>query len=86
MAAITRFFSTKRISVVQIDAVTAARSAQLFALALQEGANVEFDWIWYADNMISGAHQRYCLQRAMQINPDSEIAHRALAILALRDK
>lgn len=84
-AAITRLFGVKHISVVEIDTATAARSAHLFAQALHEDSNHEFDWIWYADNIATSAHQRYCLRRALEINPNSEMARRALAKLALHE-
>jgi hypothetical protein len=85
VATITRFFSAKCISVVQIDAAKAARSAQLFERALHEDSILELDWLWYAANMTSSARQRYCLRRALEINPGSEMAHRALAKLALHE-
>ncbi len=85
VAHITGFFNAKHIGVAQIDAAAAARSAQLFAQALHEDSNLEFDWIWYADNMTSAAHQRYCLRRAMRINPFGEMTHHALAKLALHE-
>jgi hypothetical protein len=64
------------------DARAKARAAQLFAQALHEDSNHEMDWLWYAANMISDAQQRYCLERALRINPDSDLAKRALARLA----
>lgn len=85
VAGITRLFAAKQISVIQIDPMAAERAAQLFARALQEDSNLERDWLWYATKMTSSAHQRYCLRRALEINPHSEAARRALAKLALHE-
>jgi hypothetical protein len=57
------------------------RAAQLFAQALQEESNLELDWLWYAVNMTTDVQRRYCFRRALAINPDSELAKRALAQL-----
>jgi hypothetical protein len=57
------------------------RAARLFAQALQEDSNYEMDWLWYAANMASDSQRRFCLERALQLNPDSEMARRALAKL-----
>ncbi|MDQ2996446.1 MAG: hypothetical protein M3R61_05240 [Chloroflexota bacterium] len=58
------------------------RATQLFAQALQEHSNLEMDWLWYAANMPSIAERRYCLQRALTINPHSDLARSALAKLS----
>ena len=85
IAGVGRLFGAKKISVAQADAVAAQRAAQLFAQALREDSNLELDWLWYAANMTSSAHQRYCLRRALEINPNSEMAQHALAKLALHE-
>jgi hypothetical protein len=85
VASVARLFGAKHISVVKVDPVAAARSAQLFAQALHEDSILEFDWLWYAANMTSSAHQRYCLRRALEINPASDMARRALAKLAMHE-
>ena len=59
----------------------AARAAELFAQALQENSNLELDWLWYAANMTGAFERRYCLNRALAINPDSSLARSALAKL-----
>jgi len=61
-----------------------ARAARLFAQALHEDSYYELDWLWYAANMANDSQRRYCLERALRINPDSELAQRALARLAAR--
>ena len=58
-----------------------ARATQLFVQALHENSNLELDWLWYAANMTSAAERRYCLHRALAINPHSSLARSALAKL-----
>lgn len=62
--------------------LAAARAAHLFTQALQEDSNLEMDWLWYAANMVGSAERRYCLNRALAINPHSSLARSALAKLA----
>ena len=66
----------------QLDA---ARSTRLFAEALHGNSNLELDWLWYAANMTRDIERRYCLQRALEINPHSSLARSALAKLAPAD-
>jgi hypothetical protein len=65
-------------------AASAARAAHLLAQALHEDSNYELDWLWYAANMASDLQRRYCLERALKINPDSQLAQRALSKLSSR--
>jgi hypothetical protein len=58
-----------------------ARSARLFAQALHENSNLELDWLWYAANMTRDLERRYCITRALEINPHSSLARSALAKL-----
>jgi hypothetical protein len=58
-----------------------ASSAHLFAQALREDSNSATDWLWYATQITDIAKRHYCIQRALDINPDSELARRALAEL-----
>lgn len=60
------------------ECLDAAYAARLFAAALADDSNLEFDWLWYASNMVGAVERRYCLHRALAINPDSEWARRAL--------
>ena len=85
VAGIGRLFGAKQISADRIDPVATERATQLFAQARDEDSNLELDWLWYAANMTSTAHRRYCLRRAIEINPDSEMARRQLAKLALHE-
>lgn len=67
-------------SVERLEFAT-ARATHLFAQALHENSNLELDWLWYAANMIGAAERRYCLNRALEINPHSNLARSALAQL-----
>jgi hypothetical protein len=58
-----------------------ARASRLFVQALHENSNLELDWLWYTANMTRDAERRYCLGRALDINPGSDLARRALAKL-----
>ena len=63
----------------RLDAAAVARSDALFLRALREDSNLEIDWLWYAANITGVTEQRHCLKRALEINPDSDLAKRALA-------
>jgi hypothetical protein len=63
------------------SAADAARSAHLFAQALREDSNLAMDWLWYAAQIADDAKRHYCVERALAINPDSELGKRALAEL-----
>ena len=56
----------------------AAYAARLFAKALADDSNLELDWLCCASSMVGAIERRYCLHRALAINPDSELAARAL--------
>jgi hypothetical protein len=58
-----------------------ARATRLFVQALHENSNLELDWLWYAANMTGDVERRYCLNRALAINPQSSLARSALAKL-----
>jgi hypothetical protein len=51
----------------------------LLAQALAEDSNLKLDWLWYAGQLEDAGERHYCLQRALQINPQSELARRELA-------
>lgn len=59
----------------------AAREAELFRLALRANSNLELDWLWLFMQLSDLSRRRYCLERALAINPTSAIAHRELALL-----
>src|SRR5688572_12680463 len=58
-----------------------ARAMRRFVQALHENSNLEMDWLWYAANMTGDVERRYCLNRALAINPQSSLAGNALAKL-----
>ena len=58
-----------------------ARATHLFAQALHANSILELDWLWYAANMTGAAERRYCLNRALAINPHSSLVRSALAKL-----
>lgn len=49
-----------------------------FAEALREASNLESDWFWLAARMERADERRYCLERALYINPQNEVARRLL--------
>jgi hypothetical protein len=61
----------------QIEADTADELAQAF----RDDSNLEMDWLWLATRVESNWLRRYCLQRALLINPYSTLAKRGLARL-----
>jgi hypothetical protein len=61
--------------------LAAERAAHLFTQALNEDSNLEMDWLWYAAHMVGDAERRYCLNRALAINPHSGLARTALSKL-----
>jgi hypothetical protein len=48
--------------------------SDLLARALRDDPNIAMDWLWLCSQVSSAAEQRYCLDRALAINPHSEIA------------
>jgi hypothetical protein len=64
-----------------LDAARLARSAELFAAGLRDDSNLEMDWLWLASKVVREHERRYCLKRALLINPHSEIATCELAAL-----
>jgi Tfp pilus assembly protein PilF len=59
---------------------------QLLAEILKTESQNEAAWLWMSSVMDKDEEQRYCLERALAINPDSVIARRGLARLARRQK
>ncbi len=65
----------------RLDPEKIARAEQLFVEALRDDSNLEADWLWLATKVVREHERRYCLKRALLINPNSEIARRELAKL-----
>jgi hypothetical protein len=61
-----------------VESIAAAPVSPLFASAVEEGSNLEMDWLWLATKVTAANERRYCLLRALAINPASEIAWRKL--------
>lgn len=57
--------------------------ADVFAQALREDSNHEIDWLWTAAHLTDADQRRYCLERALAINPRNERARRDLARLTI---
>ena len=56
----------------------------VFAQALRDDSNRELDWLWVYIQLTDVQQRRYCLERALAINPKSELALRELAKLPPR--
>ena len=62
--------------------VTTTQPSPLFAQILREGSNYEIAWLWAATQLTRPEEQRYCLERALYINPKSRMARFGLRELA----
>ncbi len=45
---------------------------------IQEDSNLEMEWLWAAWQITDRTERRYCLARALYINPDSQPAQQEL--------
>ncbi len=61
-----------------------AAAAQRFEQALAADSNIAADWLACAEMMTGMVERRYCLHRALVIDPDSEWAARQLRALNAR--
>ncbi|HMQ33150.1 MAG TPA: hypothetical protein PKD53_20630 [Chloroflexaceae bacterium] len=57
------------------------REVELIGIALRADSHLELDWLWFYMQLADPAHRRYCLLRALEINPHSAIARRELELL-----
>jgi hypothetical protein len=57
------------------------RPSDMFVQGLRENSNLEMDWLWLASRVSSQSERRYCLERALAINPRSSFAREELAAL-----
>jgi hypothetical protein len=53
----------------------------LLVQAMREISNLEMDWLWLATQLTAAHEQRYCLEYALYIHPQSEIVRAKLARL-----
>ena len=51
---------------------------------LHEDSNHETDWLWAASQVATAEEIRYCLERALYINPDNRETQRVLSRLLAR--
>ena len=78
-------WSTKRVKAGTDAGLPLAAPSQmsgLLAQAFSENSNLELDWLWLFMQLSDEPRRRYCLERALAINPQSAIAHRELALMA----
>ena len=52
--------------------------SELFTRAICESSNSAMDWLYYAAQLTDAAERRYCMRRALQIDPESEPVRREL--------
>lgn len=64
-----------------VAGIAGAPVSPVLASAVEDGSNLEMDWLWLATKVEAGNERRYCLLRALAINPASEIARRELQSL-----
>jgi hypothetical protein len=63
---------------VHVDTIT---PDALFLQGLREDSHLEMDWLWLATRVGCDGQRRYCLRRALAINPESRLAQRGLVYL-----
>ncbi|HET7081181.1 MAG TPA: hypothetical protein VFM49_27430 [Chloroflexia bacterium] len=83
LAALTASAPARRAMPALAGAVESAamQVSPLLASAVEDGSNLEMDWLWLATKVTDRTERRYCLLRALAINPASEIARRELQAL-----
>src|SRR5687768_1615039 len=76
-------WSTKRVKAGTDAGLPLAAPSQmsgLLAQAFSENSNLELDWLWYATQMYNVDEQRYCVERARHIHPQSAVESPALEL------
>ena len=83
--AVPRLWNLKRFGITQpapgVSTPALSTSSERFAVAVRKNSNLELDWLWLATQVTRDAERRYCLERALYINPRSDAARQALAKL-----
>ncbi|MEO8392606.1 MAG: hypothetical protein ABI700_06405 [Chloroflexota bacterium] len=51
---------------------------------IRDDSNHELDWLWAAEQVTTAEEIRYCMERALYINPDNRQTQRALAKLQVQ--
>jgi hypothetical protein len=64
-----------------VPAYAVGTPSAFLAECLREASNVELDWLWAAAKVNDSSERRYCLERALYINPDNHATRRALSKL-----
>jgi ABC-type antimicrobial peptide transport system ATPase subunit len=54
--------------------------------ALQEDSNRAMDWLWYAEHITNASEKRYCLERALHIDPKNIQAAQQIKLLDAQQK
>jgi ABC-type antimicrobial peptide transport system ATPase subunit len=62
----------------------AIADAQVLRRAVRANFSNEVDWLLCAAILTDPAKRRYCLERALALNPDCELAKQALASIAMK--
>jgi hypothetical protein len=57
--------------------------ARILRRAVRANFSDEIDWLLCAAILTNPAKRRYCLERALALNPDSELAKQALASIPM---
>lgn len=66
--------------------ISTTQPSPLFAKVLRESSNYEMAWLWAATQLTRPEEQRYCLERALYINPQSRMARFGLRELRCADR
>lgn len=53
----------------QLNIAGIHQASDLFVQAIADDSNRESEWLWYADSVTNSKEVRYCLERALHINP-----------------
>jgi hypothetical protein len=48
-------------------------TSEIFARAVSEGSNSAMDWLYYAAQLEAGDERRYCIGKALQIDPSAPV-------------
>ena len=65
-------------------ALTTSSPSPFLREQLREDSNRELDWLWAASQVMDVQEIRYCLERALYINPKNRDTQHALSQLAAR--
>lgn len=69
---------------IAIEAIDLTTVSPTLAVAMQDNSNLEMDWLWCATKVHTVRERRYCLQRAMAINPTNDLCRHELTMLQPR--